>query len=193
MFFIVLGHNNARSGNGQRTVRERSEYSMTVLSPGSARVGLASLEVFLSKGESDKFYEVGYFRRGPWFRRSFSGLPGKLLKRMKKNKFVEFLWKVWGTVEIQHGGHVVDSEAILALPSESWGVFGSIHNCGRNMDTLLHSRDKGTVKTVKRGGHRPDRCLFWGPSIILLFERLKKVVQTLGKVYIELKGDYVEI
>ena len=37
VFFIVLSHNNARSENGQRTVRERSEYSMTVLSTGSAR------------------------------------------------------------------------------------------------------------------------------------------------------------
>ena len=37
MFIIVLSHNNARSENGQRTVREKSEYSMTVLSTGSAR------------------------------------------------------------------------------------------------------------------------------------------------------------
>ena len=36
-FFIVLSHNNARSKNGQSTVRERSEYSMTFLSTGSAR------------------------------------------------------------------------------------------------------------------------------------------------------------
>ena len=37
MFFIVLIHNNARSENRQRTVRERSEYSMDVLSTGPAR------------------------------------------------------------------------------------------------------------------------------------------------------------
>ena len=40
VFFIVLSHNNARSENGQRTVRDRSEYSMTVLLTGSTRVGL---------------------------------------------------------------------------------------------------------------------------------------------------------
>ena len=33
----------------------------------------------------------------------------------------------------------------------------SIHNCGRNMGTLQHSREKGTVKTVERGGHRPKK------------------------------------
>ena len=37
VFFTDLSHNNARSQNGHRTVRERSEYSMTVLSHGSAR------------------------------------------------------------------------------------------------------------------------------------------------------------
>ena len=31
--------------------------------------------------------------------------------------------------------------------------------------------------------HRPNRCLFRGPSEILLFGRLKKDVKTLGKVY----------
>ena len=41
MFFIVLSYNNARSENGQRTVRERSEYPMTVFSTGSARVDMA--------------------------------------------------------------------------------------------------------------------------------------------------------
>ena len=47
MFFIVLSHNNARSENGQRTVRERSEYSMTVLSTGSARASIRQVEYFL--------------------------------------------------------------------------------------------------------------------------------------------------
>ena len=37
VFFTVLSHNNARSENGQITVRERSEYSLTVLLTGSAR------------------------------------------------------------------------------------------------------------------------------------------------------------
>ena len=32
-------------------------------------------------------------------------------------------------------------------------------------------------------GDRPNRCLFWGPSEILLFGWLKKVGETLGKVY----------
>ena len=36
---------------------------------------------------------------------------------------------------------------------------------------------------VERGGHRPNRCLFLGPSEILLFGWLKKVGETLGKVY----------
>ena len=36
---------------------------------------------------------------------------------------------------------------------------------------------------VKRGSHRPNRCLFYGPSKILHFRRPKKVGQTLGKVY----------
>ena len=35
-----------------------------------------------------------------------------------------------------------------AFPSQSWRVSASMHNCERNMDTALHSRDKGTVKTV---------------------------------------------
>ena len=35
-----------------------------------------------------------------------------------------------------------------AFPSQSWRVSASIHNCGWNMDTQLHSRDKGTVNTV---------------------------------------------
>ena len=33
-------------------------------------------------------------------------------------------------------------------PSQSLRVSALIHNCGRNMDTPLHSRDKGTVKIV---------------------------------------------
>ena len=38
---------------------------------------------------------------------------------------------------------VFDSEAVFgAFPSQSWRVFASLHNCGRNMDTSLHSRDK---------------------------------------------------
>ena len=41
VFFTVLSRNNARSENGHRTVREQSEYSMTVLSHGSARVSNA--------------------------------------------------------------------------------------------------------------------------------------------------------
>ena len=36
---------------------------------------------------------------------------------------------------------------------------------------------------VERGGHRPNRCLFWKPFEILLFGRLKKVGETLGEVY----------
>ena len=39
-----------------------------------------------------------------------------------------------------------------------------------------------TTVHVERG-HHPDRCLFWGSSEILLFGRLKKVGETLGKVY----------
>ena len=34
------------------------------------------------------------------------------------------------------------------FPSQFWRAIASIHNCWRNMDTLLHSRDKGTVKTM---------------------------------------------
>ena len=41
------------------------------------------------------------------------------------------------------------------------------------------SADNGSC----RRGHRPNRCLFWGPSEILLFGRLKKVGETLGKAY----------
>ena len=37
MFFTFLIHNNVGSENGHRTVRERSEYSLTVLSTGSGR------------------------------------------------------------------------------------------------------------------------------------------------------------
>ena len=37
---------------------------------------------------------------------------------------------------------------LSAFPSRSWRVTASIHNCGRSMDTPLHSRVKGTVKTV---------------------------------------------
>ena len=37
VFLIVLSHNNARSENGQRTVREQSENILTVLSTGSAK------------------------------------------------------------------------------------------------------------------------------------------------------------
>ena len=37
MLFTILSHNNARSQNDQRRVRERSEYSLTVLSSEFAR------------------------------------------------------------------------------------------------------------------------------------------------------------
>ena len=40
-----------------------------------------------------------------------------------------------------------------------------------------------TTIHVERGSHCPNRYLFCGPSVILLFERLKKVGEMLGKVY----------
>ena len=64
VFFIVLSHSNARSENGQRTVRERSEYSMTVLSIGSAREETFSWikEPLLSKTYKKKwFIKLMYF------------------------------------------------------------------------------------------------------------------------------------
>ena len=47
----------------------------------------------------------------------------------------------------------------------------------------LEKMSRGTTVHVRRGGHRPNKCPFWGPSEILLFGRLKKVGETLGKVY----------
>ena len=48
---MVLIYNNARSENYKRTVRERSEYSMTVLSTGSAR----------ESRKSEKIQDINYF------------------------------------------------------------------------------------------------------------------------------------
>ena len=52
---------------------------------------------------------------------------------------------------------VVDSEAILAIirrnPDEFLSLYITVD------ETWIHSRDKGTVKTVEQG-HCPNRCLF---------------------------------
>ena len=42
----------------------------------------------------------------------------------------------------------------------------------------LEKMARRTTVHVERG-HHPNRCLFWGPSEILLFGRLKKVGETL--------------
>ena len=55
----------------------------------------------------------------------------------------------------------------------------------------LEEMARRTTVHVERGGHRPNRCLFWGPSEILLFGGLKKTEKRLEKC-IELKGNYVE-
>ena len=47
----------------------------------------------------------------------------------------------------------------------------------------LEKMARRTAVHVQHEVHRPNRCLFWRPSEILLFERLKKVGETLGKVY----------
>ena len=48
----------------------------------------------------------------------------------------------------------------------------------------LEKMARRTTVHVERGGHRSNRCLFWGPSEILLFGRLEKVWEMLGKIYI---------
>ena len=58
-----------------------------------------------------------------------SWVPRLLSEKNKRNRMVD-----WGYFD--------------AFPSQSWWVSASIHNCGRNMDTPLHSRDKGIVKIV---------------------------------------------
>ena len=47
----------------------------------------------------------------------------------------------------------------------------------------LEKMARRTTVYVERECRRPNRCLFWWPSEILLFGRLKKVRETLGKVY----------
>ena len=47
----------------------------------------------------------------------------------------------------------------------------------------LEKMAQRTTVHVERGGHRPRRSLIKGLSKILLFGRLKKVGETLGKVY----------
>ena len=58
VFFIVLSHNNTRSENGQRTVRERSEYSMTVRSTGFGRVTIVINRCSLEATNAVKYLGV---------------------------------------------------------------------------------------------------------------------------------------
>ena len=47
----------------------------------------------------------------------------------------------------------------------------------------LEEMARRTTVILERGGHRPNSCLFCGPSEILLFGNLKKVGETHFKKY----------